>query len=262
MSIRAIILTALIASCVSSLVTLTAALLVLAPTIRAAPDSQAAQSVVRAERFELTDRSGAVRAIIGADVLPTSPDLSAGQVALTGSHVGMVLQDPAGRPRFAAIVNERGASTVAQLDSNGRARHSLFLDEGGPSGLNMQDARGYGGIALAVPVNSSPGMVITDSDARLRVMLGAARDGTAGLQLSGASPQSGVALLAGDNGTALISLGEVGGRGVTLAVPDEGTRIRLRDDLSRTRLDLGVGADGVPYTAMLDEAGTPIWQAP
>jgi hypothetical protein len=67
MPARSLVLIGIVASCVSSLVTLAAALLVLAPAIRAAPDSQAVQPLVRAQKFELVDQGGTVRATIGMD---------------------------------------------------------------------------------------------------------------------------------------------------------------------------------------------------
>jgi hypothetical protein len=253
----ALILTALIASCVSSIVTLMVALLVLAPSTRAAPDPQTVQPVVRAERFELADRSGAVRAIIGGDVLPTRPDPTAGQVPVFGAHVGMVLQDTAGRPRFASIVDEDGTSTIAQLDANGRARNALFLYDVGLSGLNMQDARGYGGIALGIHTNTPPGMIITDSEARVRARLGVDRGGTAALQLGCGSGEAWVELGTQSNGIPIIALAD-GGRGISLAVRDESNRIRLRDDQSRLRLEIGVAPDGTPFVEFLNEDGVPI----
>jgi hypothetical protein len=60
MPTRTLVLTAIIASCVSSLVTLAVALLVL-------PWAQGAQQVVRAERFEVLSKNQRVAAALQSD---------------------------------------------------------------------------------------------------------------------------------------------------------------------------------------------------
>ncbi|HEY7061567.1 MAG TPA: hypothetical protein VII06_08815 [Chloroflexota bacterium] len=65
MPARTVVLTAVVASCASSLVTLAVALLVLAPSLRAAPDSQMPFTVVRANRFEVVDSHGTLRVELG-----------------------------------------------------------------------------------------------------------------------------------------------------------------------------------------------------
>ena len=107
MPARALVLTAILAACVSSLLTLVGALLVLAPTIRAAPDPQAVQPLVRAERFELVTPAGEVRAMLivhptggGALYLRDAEGSDAGvDLSATAGGAGIVLRDTTGRVR-------------------------------------------------------------------------------------------------------------------------------------------------------------------
>jgi hypothetical protein len=98
MPTRTIALTALIASCVSALVTLTVVLLVLAPTIRAASSAQDVQRVVPAEPVDLVDARGTVRARLEVD--PTD-------------GTGRSLRDDLGRSRMIALVHPSGGAGVA-----------------------------------------------------------------------------------------------------------------------------------------------------
>src|SRR4051812_3474211 len=91
MPTRIIVLTALIASCTSSVITLAVALLVLAPGIRAAPDPQGVQPVVRAERFELLDTSGTVR----------------GSLNMEANGAGLTLRDETGTSRVVLVSDPR-----------------------------------------------------------------------------------------------------------------------------------------------------------
>jgi hypothetical protein len=110
MSPRALVPTALIAACVSSVVTLTVALLVLPPVTRAAPESQAVQAVVRAEQFEVVGADGAVVARLGPQLAPSDvlPDGNA-----------LVFFDREGRPRVGTGLSRTDVPGIVLVTSRG-----------------------------------------------------------------------------------------------------------------------------------------------
>jgi hypothetical protein len=141
MSTRALLLTILGSSCVSSLVTLGVATVALPQTIRAAPDAQTTAAVMRAERFELVDAAGRVQAVLG-------------------SHDGV-----------------RGLSVV---DSNGRARTQIGAkdDARAPDddwSIVLRDEQRLQRVALSVRSNGVAGIEIGDNGApAIRLLRGPA----------------------------------------------------------------------------------------
>ncbi|HEY7065305.1 MAG TPA: hypothetical protein VII06_27760 [Chloroflexota bacterium] len=144
---RIIVLTALIASCVSSLITLAVALLVLAPAIRAAPEPQAVQPVVRAERFELVDAAGTVR----------------GSLNMEANGAGLTLRDETGTSRVVLVTDPR-------------VGHGLFVT----------GEATHGAVAVGASTSNTIGMQVTSPDgARLFVQASPTGNGFALLDPAG-----------------------------------------------------------------------------
>jgi hypothetical protein len=142
MPTRTIVLTALIASCVSSLVTLTVALFVLPPSIRAAPDPQAVQPVVRAERFELLDANSTVRASLNTEA--TGAGLTLRDESGT-SRVALVTDPRVGHGLFVTGESARGAVTVGASTTN-----SLGMQVTSPDGPRLFVQTNEAGTGLAL----------------------------------------------------------------------------------------------------------------
>ena len=139
---RTIALTALIVSCASSLVTLTLALLVLAPGIRAAPDAQALQPILRAERFELVDASGTVRASLNTEASGAGLTLR----DETGTSRVVLVTDPhVGHGLFVTGEATRGAVVVGASTSN-----TLGIQVTSPDGSKALVQAGSTGTGFAV----------------------------------------------------------------------------------------------------------------
>jgi hypothetical protein len=168
MPARTIVLTAVIASCVSSLVTLAATLLVLAPTIRAAPDAQAAQPVVRAERFELVDAQGKL-------------------VARLGQHTG-------GEPAGPGIL--LGGTSLDFLDQAGQMRASMGLANDSTPGVFFISSQGLvagigeNSVADRTPAGSVGIVLVGPSPVAPEPLLSAAPDGQSSLQFLDAGGQT------------------------------------------------------------------------
>ncbi|HLH26115.1 MAG TPA: hypothetical protein VK066_26660 [Chloroflexota bacterium] len=155
MPARSVVLTALIASCVSSLVTLAVALLVLAPSIRAAPDAQATQPVVRAERFELVDVQGNTTAVWGR----IAPDIS---TTITKPGTGLAFLDPAGQPLAIMGVSENSVPGVFVFDPQGRV--AALSAYSSPSGAPL------GGVGLTLVNPPREGIMIDQMGAMLALV--------------------------------------------------------------------------------------------
>jgi hypothetical protein len=193
MPARTVVLTAVIASCASSLVTLAATLLVVAPGIRAAPDPQATQPLVRAERFELMDAQGNTTAVLGK--VPASLSV----VPVSGT--GLVFLDPSGRARAFMGVSENSVPAVAITDPRGRV--------GALSAYNSPDGSPLEGVGLGLVSPPREGMMIDqaavllslqpdqssflqflDVNGQDRVLIGVQRDGTPLIVRQGARGES------------------------------------------------------------------------
>jgi hypothetical protein len=158
MSARTVALTALVASGVSSLLTLTVTLLLLPLPTRAAPDPQATPQVVRAERFELVDGSGAVRAVLQS----ATPRV---QGASTTSE--LILRDETGAPRISLLAHNDGGSVVIYPSANpevGEARRVL--------GLTMPER--VAGDAVRSVAMTAVGGIVPDAGFRVNAELSAA----------------------------------------------------------------------------------------
>jgi hypothetical protein len=109
------LLTALVASCVSSVVTLAVAHLMLPPNmIRGAPDPQATQPVVRAERFQLVDADGIERAALGID----------------NQGVGLIIQTRENQPRIVLRLGQGDYALVGVTNAAGNTAGLYAMPDG------------------------------------------------------------------------------------------------------------------------------------
>ena len=152
MSTRAVLLPMLLASVCSSLLTLALAALAFPPASRAAPDQQPPAPVVRAQRFEVVDASGAVVATLGVE-----PERS----------TGLFIMDAAGQQRAGLAVGV-----------NGQAFAQVFTPQGAPQLA--------GAILQAGPDGS---VTIAAVDMQARAALGLAPDGAASMQITSSTGQ-------------------------------------------------------------------------
>jgi hypothetical protein len=161
MRARTIVLTAIIASCVSSLVTIAVALLVLAPSIRAAPDLQATQPLVRAERFELVDADGTVRAFLS----------TAGDVA------GLAIGDPSTSGAALLAVGPVGTPLLRMQRSGGQATATISVtpDDVASVGLGAVSGRA---MLLRAGSSGSSAIRVQDDLQHPRAEFGVGADGT------------------------------------------------------------------------------------
>ena len=153
MNVRALI-PSLAAALLAAVVTAGATRLTAPPTTEAADDSVTA-SVVRAQRFELVDPSGAVTAALGIDPSRGRPGLyvydEAGQVraafgnVVVGGAYGFFVQNERGVARWVLGAGS-GATGFAGFnvrDDAGRLRANMFArDDGTDAGFRVWDADG------------------------------------------------------------------------------------------------------------------------
>lgn len=199
MPTRTIVLTALIASCVSSALTLAAALLILAPASRAAPESQAVQPVLRAERFELIDGTGAVRATLN-----------------TERHgVGLALRDEGGAQRVALILDPDALNGLFVVDPATRAMAFVGSSASDPSSFAMRVTNAEGRAALVRAASEGVGFVATDPGNQPRARMGLDQRGVAGVEV----------------GNSLLDPNSP--RAAVLQAPGAAPRIAISDDLGQ-----------------------------
>jgi len=91
-----------------------------------APEAEAAGAdQVRAQRFEVVDAAGRLRALPGVTDGP-----------------GLTLYDAAGKERAALVVFPGGSPGLSLFDAAGRARAMLWTNPDGTPGLTLYDAAG------------------------------------------------------------------------------------------------------------------------
>ena len=139
---RAMLLPALVGAVVSAVLGFALGTLASPPTSRAAPDPQAPARVVRAERFEMVDARGAVRALLAvqeddATVLKLQRTDTAGPGAVVTVHpddrVDLGLLDRTGRIRAGLGLTVEGLPVWVLVDSAGQPRARLrLLPDGSP----------------------------------------------------------------------------------------------------------------------------------
>lgn len=135
--------------------------------------------VIRAERFEVVDKDGKLRATLGTGaagasglVLPDGlvltdkngqPRASLGLAADDGAP-GLMLYDPGLRYRVALDVAPDGAPALALASKEGRTRAELILPtEGGP-GLVLYDPGLHPRVTLDVSPDGAPSLLLVGKD--------------------------------------------------------------------------------------------------
>jgi hypothetical protein len=258
MPARILILTALVASGVSSVVTLAVALLVLPPVIRAAPDLQATQPVVRAERFELVGPNGQLRAILGFD-----------QALEQQPVVGLILMGPSGQQQAViGLTPEGNFGTIRLNDRAGEFRAGLDAAADGNATVRLGDTQ-HLNVSLGTiytPVGEGAGLQIRQAS-RVRADLTVGNlQASSGLMLADNLGRRRASVEVTGDRTSLV-IGEtapdnLGWSGMRLVRRQDATMLDISDTSGRPRATTGVSPDGTATISVLDEAGEPIWQAP
>lgn len=117
------------------------------------------QQVVRAERFELVDANGTVRAALGSD--------SAGRP-------GLWQYDQNGTTRALLCLGDSGQPGLRLYDQNGTTRASLRLGDSGQPGLGLLDQNESIRVALVLNEFGQPMLELWDLNGKVRAWLGAA----------------------------------------------------------------------------------------
>jgi len=251
MPARTLVLTALVSSAVAAVVAFTlglllAAALLQAPSVQAqagptptvAPTAlptaaplptatPALPAVVRAQRFELLDASGKVRAYLGE-----SPD---GQLGLQ------------------------------VLDSNGELRAGAVVSRADLPSVGVRGPSGTGGGALLVGPNGAVALALRSSQEGGFVGLQTRPDGQARLEMSAPPLSSRVDVTLDPAGTAAVTVTTPqGGQGALGAAVDGRVGLGLLDG-EAYRAGMGLAPDGSPFIRLFGPQGyesDPLWEAP
>jgi hypothetical protein len=163
---RVFLLLTLCSSLTSAVVAFAVATLVIPTATHAGPDPQVATAVVRAQRFELVDSSGTVRALLAVSPGDEWTSLELNDRA-GNTHIGM------------AVTMDQAGVAIGQGDTHAHIRLSLFGQE--PSIQVMNEA---GAMAdLGVNADGTMGFVGLDRNGQVRANLGLASDGQPTIRL-------------------------------------------------------------------------------
>jgi hypothetical protein len=205
--------------------TLTAAALPPAPPLPTATPTPL--PVIRAQRFELLDAGGNVRAYLGE-----SPD---GQLGLQ------------------------------VLDSNGELRAGAVVSRADLPSVGVRGPSGTGGGALLVGPNGAVALALRSSREGGFVGLQARPDGQARLELSAPPLSSRVDVTLDTAGTAAVTVTTPqGGQGALGAAVDGRVGLGLLDG-EAYRAGVGLAPDGDPFIRLFGPEGyesAPLWEAP
>ena len=226
-----------------------AACIVLAAVAAAYAAGQAkvsAPEVIRAQKFELVDEKGKVRA----------------ELTLVDGIPGLLLSDQEGKPRAALGLDKNGTPSLSLHDSSGKTRAALsFMRPGGTAPtLAMFDERGKQRVQLGIVENGSPGLSLCDEKESVRVGLAVTSEGSAvGVYRSDGKPAAGLeALTDGDAG---VSVYDKSGRprGELGVLSDGSPSLKLRDEKGSALL--AVDKDG-PMLGLFDKDAKVLWKVP
>jgi hypothetical protein len=197
------------------------------PAGRAEPVAQPLP-VVQAQRFDLLDANGTLRARLGVDA--------------DNDSAGLTVFDSNGQARASIALG--GDTAVIQTLSPQGGRATLSALPTGVVGVGMVDPSGASRAGIGLASDGNPVVEVgrnLQSQPSARVQLTDLPDGTVGLGLVDQSgrPRAGLALAA-----------------------DGTPGLLLLDASSRPRVVAGLGADGTPTLRLQNEAGQPIWVAP
>jgi len=200
--------------------------------------------VVRAERFEVVDTQGRVRATLG--MIFGSPDLTLfdekGEVRamLTLDFDGspaLYMNDEKGEVRAEVAVHFDGMPRVWLFDEAGESRVELDLLGGGPN-LTLRDENGEPRALVGVDADG-PGLVLYDENGERRAWLN----------------------LSAEIGPGLVLFDENGEVRAGLGVLPDGPGLVLADEKGKPRAALVVVEDA-PTLSLFDKDGKALWEAP
>lgn len=185
---RATLIAVLVAAVSSAVVTFALSMLAFPVEGRAAPMQQAA-TVIRAERFELVDAGGAVRAqlgtidhgVVGLAVLEPSGQPRALIGLEPSGTAGMFVTDPGGQPR-AGLAVSRDANAVLRLNTAQGTSTTLSADPDGSGALLLADASGLR-TGLVLTGDARPGWFLRDPAGEQRASLFLTREGAPSMQM-------------------------------------------------------------------------------
>jgi hypothetical protein len=205
----------------SSALTLVGALLAFPPASRA-DTTQQVIPVLQAQRFEVVDAAGAVRARLGVEsdnsaglavfdgtgqaralVSLSSADTAAVQVrspqdgratlsALPAGTIGLGLVDPAGASRAGIGLSPDGSPVIEvgnRLQDQPSARVQLSQLADGTIGLGIVDGSGRPRVGLATAPDGTPALLLLDAAARPRAIVVLQPDGTPGMRIANEAGQ-------------------------------------------------------------------------
>ncbi len=211
----------------SSAITFAGAMLAFPLASRAAPAAQPLP-VVQAQRFDLLDANGTLRARLGVD-----PD---------AATTGLTIFDTNGQAR--ASVSLGGDTAIIQTISPQGARATLSALPTGVVGAGMVDPNGTSRAGMGLAADGSPVVEVghnLQGQPSPRVQLSDLPDGTLGLGI----------------------VDQAGRPRAGLAIASDGTPgALLLDAAGRPRVVAGLQADGQPTLRLQNESGQPIWVAP
>jgi hypothetical protein len=181
--------------------------------------------VVRAERFEVVDAQGALRAQIGMD----------------RGDVGVLIMDPSSQPRALIGWARDCGCAVIQLNNPQGAGVTLRADPEGVVGLAVTDSPRQLRAILGLTSNGRPVLGFLDPSGLQRASLVLTEDGTPSMLFL--DPQGPV-----------VGVGMFPGAGAGLAVSDQAG--------GQQRAHIGVQGSGRADIVLRDEQGQLVWQAP
>lgn len=206
--------------------------------------------VIRAEKFELVDSQGRIQADInrGAD-----------------GTVGLGVYDKNGQPRSFLGVTGEGIATLAFADDKGQPHIKVGVaPDTGIALLAFSDASGKNLLQLVIKPDVYTGLVLSDKEGKKRAELALESDQPMLAFLDkNEKPRVGWSL--DGEGTSLINFWDENGMsriGLGIHLPENLTHLSFNDGDQKLRLTLGLGPDGKPRLAVIDENKKITWKAP
>ncbi len=117
--------------------------------------AQADENIIRAEKFELVDSQGRVRAVLG--------------LGISDNETGLTLFDENGMPRIVLAKLDSGMC-LSMFDENGTGCAELSISDAGTGLLSLSDKNGTCRASLSV-LDSGPRLRLFDENGTLRTAL-------------------------------------------------------------------------------------------
>jgi hypothetical protein len=239
---RTVLLSVLVSSVSSALVAFALGALASPPVSRAAPGQQAPAPVVRAQRFELVDAQGTVRAQLGV---------------LERDVIGLAVLEPGGQPRAVIGLESDGTAGVLVADPSGQPRVGLGVDRNSSAGLRLHTAQGNSTTLSAEPDGSS-GLTLADATG-LRTGLILTTDARPGWFFRDPTGEQRASLfLAGDGAPSIVFANPQGPLVHLGMLPDGRTGFDVVERGGPRGAALHLRPDGTPAVELRDQQGTRI----